>query len=180
MSEIKGTVLDGTVYEIKGTVHGTGGLHGKTTAVKTFHTDAYLVAVRNGFEGTEEEWLASLKGEKGETGATGPKGEQGEKGDTGETGPQGPRGETGRQGEQGPQGETGSQGPKGDKGDKGDKGEPGEKGDTGEQGPKGDKGETGAAGKTPVKGTDYYTAADKTEMVNAVLAALPAWTGGSY
>jgi hypothetical protein len=35
-------------------------------------------------------------------------------------------------------------------------------------------------GKTPVKGVDYYTAADKTEMVNAVLAALPVWNGGSY
>jgi hypothetical protein len=48
---------------------------------------------------------------------------------------------------------------------------------------KGDTGATGAtgpAGKTPVKGTDYYTAADKTEMVNMVLAALPTWTGGSY
>ena len=38
----------------------------------------------------------------------------------------------------------------------------------------------GAPGYTPVKGTDYYTAADKAEMVNAVLAALPTWTGGSY
>ena len=41
-------------------------------------------------------------------------------------------------------------------------------------------GKDGASGKTPVKGTDYYTEADKTEMVNAVLAALPTWTGGSY
>lgn len=41
-------------------------------------------------------------------------------------------------------------------------------------------GKNGADGKTPVKGTDYYTEADKTEMVNAVLAALPTWTGGSY
>ena len=59
----------------------------------------------------------------------------------------------------------------------------GEKGDTGPQGPQGEKGDTGAAGaagKTPVKGTDYYTEADKTEMVNLVLAALPTWTGGSY
>ena len=39
---------------------------------------------------------------------------------------------------------------------------------------KGDKGDK------PEKGVDYYTAADKTEMVNAVLAALPTWTGGSY
>lgn len=41
-------------------------------------------------------------------------------------------------------------------------------------------GKDGVDGKTPVKGTDYYTEADKTEMVNAVLAALPTWTGGSY
>lgn len=38
----------------------------------------------------------------------------------------------------------------------------------------------GSKGSTPVKGTDYYTAADKTEMVNAVIAALPTWNGGSY
>ena len=45
---------------------------------------------------------------------------------------------------------------------------------------KGEKGDKGADGRTPVKGTDYYTAADKAEMVNMVLAALPTWTGGSY
>ena len=44
----------------------------------------------------------------------------------------------------------------------------------------GTNGKDGADGKTPVKGTDYYTEADKTEMVNAVLSALPTWTGGSY
>ena len=32
-------------------------------------------------------------------------------------------------------------------------------------------------GYTPVKGTDYYTEADKTEMVNAVIAALPKYDG---
>jgi hypothetical protein len=32
-------------------------------------------------------------------------------------------------------------------------------------------------GKTPVAGTDYFTAADKTEMVNAVIAALPVYAG---
>lgn len=37
----------------------------------------------------------------------------------------------------------------------------------------------GADGKTPVKGTDYFTAADKTEMVSAVIAALPVY-GGEY
>ena len=45
---------------------------------------------------------------------------------------------------------------------------------------KGDKGDTGANGKTPVKGTDYWTAADKSAMVSDVLAALPTWNGGSY
>lgn len=35
-------------------------------------------------------------------------------------------------------------------------------------------------GLKPVKGTDYWTAADKTEIVNDTLAALPTWTGGNY
>lgn len=62
---------------------------------------AYEIAVQNGYEGTEQEWLLSLKGAKGDTGATGPQGE------TGATGPQGPKGDTG---ETGPQGETGPAG----------------------------------------------------------------------
>ena len=41
-------------------------------------------------------------------------------------------------------------------------------------------GAPGSPGYTPVKGTDYYTAADKAEMVDLVLAALPVWNGGSY
>ena len=45
---------------------------------------------------------------------------------------------------------------------------------------KGARGEDGADGKTPVKGTDYWTAADKSAMVADVLAALPIWNGGSY
>lgn len=45
---------------------------------------------------------------------------------------------------------------------------------------KGDKGADGKDGKTPVKGTDYWTEADKAEIVNDTLAALPKWTGGSY
>lgn len=40
------------------------------------------------------------------------------------------------------------------------------------------RGATGAAGTTPVKGTDYFTAADKTDMVNQVKASLTTetWT----
>ena len=74
---------------------------------------AYEIAVKNGYSGTETEWLESLQGEDGAPGPQGPKG------DTGATGPQGPQGE---QGEAGPKGDTGEQGPKGDKGDKGDPG----------------------------------------------------------
>lgn len=48
------------------------------------------------------------------------------------------------------------------------------------KGEKGDPGTPGAAGHTPVKGTDYWTAADKQEIVNNVLAALPDGTEVSY
>ena len=52
--------------------------------------------------------------------------------------------------------------------------------DVGLKGDKGDTGAAGADGYTPVKGTDYWTAADKAEIVADTLAALPKWTGGSY
>ena len=42
------------------------------------------------------------------------------------------------------------------------------------------KGDKGDKGDTPVKGTDYWTAADKQGIVSDVLAALPTWEGGSY
>ena len=51
---------------------------------------------------------------------------------------------------------------------KGDRGEPGLPGETGPQGIQ------GADGYTPVKGTDYWTETDKQEIINEVLAALPA------
>lgn len=44
----------------------------------------------------------------------------------------------------------------------------------------GTDGQPGAGGHTPVKGTDYWTAADQQSIVDDVLAALPEWTGGSY
>lgn len=43
-----------------------------------------------------------------------------------------------------------------------------------------DVGLKGDKGDTPVKGTDYWTAADKAEIVADTLAALPTWTGGNY
>ena len=128
------------------------------------------------------------KGDKGDTGAVGPQGPQGETGPKGADGTNGTNGITPTIGANGNWylGSTDttkpSRGAKGDKGDPGDKGETGdtgpqgpqgEKGDTGStgpQGPKGDPGETGPqgpAGHTPVKGTDYFTAADKSEIAQA-------------
>lgn len=96
---------------------------------------------------------------------------------------------------------------KGDKGDTGATGAPGLKGDTGAPGKDGkdgtdgitptigangnwyigstdtgkpSRGEKGDKGDTPVKGTDYWTTADKAEIVKDTLAALSKWTGGSY
>lgn len=40
-------------------------------SASTAGKSAYEIAVENGFEGTESEWLTSLKGEKGETGTSG-------------------------------------------------------------------------------------------------------------
>ena len=74
---------------------------------------------------------------KGPQGVQGPQGERGEKGETGAAGAIGPEGPQGPKGAQGPQGEPGATGP---------------------QGP---------AGHTPVKGTDYFTAADKSEIAQA-------------
>ena len=79
-----------------------------------------------------------------------------------------PRGD---KGDKGDTGEQGIQGIPGEKGDKGDKGEKGDKGDSGENG------KDGADGKTPVKGEDYFTEADKSEMVSAVISALPKYNG---
>ena len=39
------------------------------------------------------------------------------------------------------------------------------------------KGKDGADGYTPVKGTDYWTDADKAEMVADVISALPVYNG---
>lgn len=105
---------------------------------------AYQVAVQHGFEGTEDEWLISLKGEKGETGPKGDKGDTGEKGATGERGPQGLQGERGLQGVQGEKGEQGIQGPIGPKGEQGEQGIQGIQGPQGEPGPQGPKGDTGS------------------------------------
>ena len=61
----------------------------------------------------------------------------------------------------------------------GAKGDTGERGPVGPAGPQGETGPAGADGHTPVRGTDYWTAADQQAIVDAVLAALPAAEGVS-
>lgn len=62
---------------------------------------AYEVAVNNGFVGTEQEWLLSLKGKDGKDGEKGEKGDKGAKGETGARGADGAKGETGAKGDKG-------------------------------------------------------------------------------
>lgn len=98
---------------------------------------AYEIAKENGFDGTEAEWLASLKGATGAAGANGKDGKTpyvGENGnwyiganDTGKP-------SRGAKGDKGEPGATGAKGDKGDPGAKGDKGDPGAKGDRGDTG----------------------------------------------
>lgn len=93
MSELKGNIA--TKGALKGNLHAVYGKDGKS---------AYEIALDNGFEGTETEWLESLHGEKGDKGdigeaftyedftqeqlasLKGDKGDRGEKGDTGNSG----------------------------------------------------------------------------------------------
>lgn len=141
--------------------------------------------------------LYIVKGPAGPQGIQGPQGEVGPIGPQGETGPQGPAGPQGEKGadgtmtfedltpeqkaslkgDKGDKGDTGAAGPQGEPGPKGDKGDPGPKGDkgdtgeTGAQGPQGIQGEPGTNGTTPVKGVDYWTAADQTSIINQLKSA---------
>ena len=96
---------------------------------------AYEIAKEFGFEGSEEEWLESLKGPQGEQGPQGPMGPQGYSAYAAwKALPQnangtveefieslkGPMGLQGEKGEQGPQGEVGPMGPQGPAGEKGE------------------------------------------------------------
>ncbi len=138
------------------------------------------------------------KGDTGATGPQGPKGDPGEKGDPGATGPAGPQGPKGPKGDPGKDGAPGKDGTDGKPGAAGADGAKGADGvtphigdngnwylgstDTGKpsRGATGAKGDPGTPGKTPVRGTDYWTAADKQEIVNSVIAALPDGTEVSY
>jgi len=89
-------------------------------------------------------------------------------------GPEGPKGEPGRDGADGAPGKDGVDGQPGADGAPGGKGD---KGDKGDKGADGDKGEQGEPGYTPVRGTDYWTAADKAEIKSYVDAAI---LGGAW
>ena len=104
-------------------INGENGADGKS---------AYEIAVDNGYEGTVQEWLASLLGA---TGADG-KSAYDIAVENGFTGTQTEWlasliGATGAQGDKGDKGDTGAQGEKGDKGDRGDAGAAGSNGQDG-------------------------------------------------
>lgn len=145
-----------------------------------WYLSAYALAVKHGYTGTEEEWLAEL------VGPPGPKGEDGsgveilgtyddlealeaavqspQQGDMYNVGTEAPfqiymwdatsgGGSWVHQGQiQGPKGDTGAQGPQGPEGPKGDAGPKGETGETGAQGIQGPKGDTGPTGPQGEKG----------------------------
>lgn len=144
-------------------------------ALDDFHNgslvSAYGLAVKNGYAGSEREWLESLRGEKGdpfvyadftEEQLARLKGPQGERGETGPQGPIGLQGEKGDPGVQGPQGEHGLRGEKGEQGPQGPMGLTGPQGpvgDTGPQGPQGPQGIQGPAGSKGEPGKSAYQAA---------------------
>ena len=124
----------GSVYTLE--VTGAKGNQGIAGPIGPEGLSAYEVAVENGFEGTEAEWLESLQdgpqgpiGPAGPTGATGPAGPAGPTGPSGSTGPAGPTGATGPSGPIGPSGPAGPSGSQGIQGTKGDKGDTGDEGD---------------------------------------------------
>ena len=151
-----------TIVDAEGETSAT--LHNGANGEKgTDGKSVYQIAVEQGYQGSESDWLSSLKGDKGEKGNTGAKGNPGQDGTDGksayaiavehgyedsedewllslkgDTGERGEKGDTGLQGEQGPKGE------KGDRGDRGLQGVPGEKGE------KGDAGVAGKDGFSPI------------------------------
>ena len=150
------------------------------------------------WNGTEFKFIADFSGAQGVRGPKGEDGKQGPQGDPGQPGQQGAPGAPGKdgitphigsngnwylgdqdtgkpsQGNQGPQGEPGKDGQQGVPGVSGKDGDTpyiGSNGnwylgsrDTG----KPSQGRAGADGKTPIRGTDYWTDADKNEIKSYV------------
>ncbi len=206
---------------VEGNASGKKNLTGKIKVFNVYHTDAYAIAVKNGFEGTEAEWLDFLEGKPGKNAKLEVKNFSDETGSgvemtatTPGSGNQldtvsraklynGKDGVTPRFGTV----EANTLAPgypayaeiSGEPADMTLKmGIPAGRYPTISTTPKRDStGRLGVTininnpdgtvymttvydGYTPQKGIDYYTEADKTEMVNAVMAALPAAEGGSF
>ena len=120
---------------------------------------------------SQNNWIdvGGVKGPKGDKGDPGPQGERGASGVSGRDGAQGPQGiqgERGPAGPQGPRGERGIDGASGKDGARGPAGPQGPQGERGIQGPAGASGRDGNDGRTPVKGTDYFTNAEITSIKN--------------
>jgi len=90
--------FESLTFEQKQELKGARGQRGKEGSRGPEGKSAFNLAQEAGFEGTESDWIASLKG---------PQGDRGEKGE------QGPRGIRGVPGVVGPRGFTGDQGPRG-------------------------------------------------------------------
>lgn len=178
--------------------------HPKTgeAGFKGYYLSAYAIAQKHGYNGTESEWLASLKGDKGDTGAAFTydmftaaqletlkvKGDKGDKGDTGAKGDPGADGAPGKDGADGAPGKDGANGHtpvitatksgkvttiKSD-GEEIATVNDGADGAPGKDGADGKPGEKGDKGDTGDPGSDYVlTDADKSEIAALVLAQIP-------
>ena len=113
---------------------------------------AYQIAVEQGYQGSESDWLSSLKGDKGEKGNTGAKGNPGQDGTDGKSA-YAIAVEHGYEDSE----EKWLLSLKGEKGDTGERGEKGNTGDRGLQGVPGEKGEKGDAGVAGKDGTDGFS-----------------------
>lgn len=135
-----------TIVDAEGETSAT--LHNGANGEKgTDGKSAYQIAVEQGYQGSESDWLSSLKGDKGEKGNTGAKGNPGQDGTDGKSAYaiavehgyedseekwllslKGEKGDTGERGEKGDTGDRGLQGVPGEKGEKGDAGVAGKDG----------------------------------------------------
>ena len=113
---------------------------------------AYQIAVEQGYQGSESDWLSSLKGDKGDKGNTGAKGNPGQDGAEGKSA-YAIAVEHGYEDSE----EKWLLSLKGEKGDTGERGEKGNTGDRGLQGVPGEKGEKGDAGVAGKDGTDGFS-----------------------
>ena len=129
--------------------------HGANGEKGTDGKSAYQIAVEQGYQGSESDWLSSLKGDKGEKGNTGAKGNPGQDGAEGKSA----YAIAVEHGYENSEDEwlLSLKGEKGDTGERGEKGEKGDPGDRGLQGVPGEKGEKGDAGVAGKDGTDGFS-----------------------